>query len=154
MRPAASLVAVLVALLAAGEIDSQWVSAAAIGAWVQRPRLADGRWVVAACSDSASPATFPLSLPPFPCRISSSGAQSQERRPDPVGCVCIAIYAPVCGADGKTYGNACEAKCANVTVVSNGECSRNPDCACPKVPWLRRRPCPDVWPWQSAYDHE
>jgi hypothetical protein len=28
----------------------------------------------------------------------------------------------VCGADGKTYGNACEAMCAGTTVASQGAC--------------------------------
>ncbi|MBK8444086.1 MAG: hypothetical protein IPL35_12015 [Sphingobacteriales bacterium] len=38
-----------------------------------------------------------------------------------IGCVCPAIYAPVC-ADGITYGNACEAQCAGVYDYTNGEC--------------------------------
>jgi len=37
-------------------------------------------------------------------------------------CVCAEIYAPVCGVDGRTYGNACEARCAHVRVAHEGEC--------------------------------
>lgn len=39
-------------------------------------------------------------------------------------CACIALYAPVCGVNGKTYGNSCRARCAGVRVRHKGACKR------------------------------
>jgi hypothetical protein len=35
---------------------------------------------------------------------------------------CPEVYSPVCGCNGQTYGNACEAKAAGVTVEKTGKC--------------------------------
>ena len=36
--------------------------------------------------------------------------------------VCAEIFAPVCGCDGQTYGNACEAARALVGIFEDGAC--------------------------------
>ena len=49
------------------------------------------------------------------------GMMDDMINPEPV--VCIALYAPVCGMDDKTYSNQCFALGANVTIKHAGVCT-------------------------------
>ncbi len=46
----------------------------------------------------------------------------------PTGVACPAIYAPVCGEDGRTHGNECEANARGVAIRHEGECAPEGEC--------------------------
>ena len=60
---------------------------------------------------------FLAALVPF----KSDAPEKCEANPQP-DCFCTLQYDPVCGCNGVTYGNACQAACDGITKVKPGEC--------------------------------
>jgi hypothetical protein len=54
------------------------------------------------------------------------GAADQTGKCTPIPEACDMMYSPVCGCDDKTYGNACAAAAAGISISATGECKSDP----------------------------
>lgn len=79
-----------------------------------------------ACNSNASPEAGRAPDPPAAgvnASCPTGSAPDAEGRCAPRPQVCPMIYRPVCGADGRTYPNACHAERAGVGLAHDGACA-------------------------------
>lgn len=60
----------------------------------------------------------------FSYQVNAEQAIQQQSQSQKLNCICTKQWEPVCGVNGRTYGNLCEAHCAKVKVVHKGACFR------------------------------
>lgn len=63
------------------------------------------------------------------CSVGERCSPEGRCEPEPDPCEgCPGTYEPVCGVDGRTYGNACRAECVTAAIEHRGPCVAPPEC--------------------------
>ena len=60
--------------------------------------------------------------------VGSCGDSDQSGVCEAIPDACDAVFDPVCGCDGVTYGNECEAAAAGASLMASGECETGDGC--------------------------
>merc|ERR1719271_894852 len=83
-----------------------------------------GNSCIAKCEKVVDFTDGPCPSPKTTKPIIADGFMTAPPKPTttPKGCACPKIYKPVCGKDGKQYGNSCIAKCQKVVDFTDGPC--------------------------------
>ena len=78
--------------------------------------------IVVSCTHKDHKGTSKTELPPVETSQSAGESEAKPVSPYTVKpCYCMKIFRPVC-ADGKPYGNSCEAECHGHKTWTEGPC--------------------------------
>ena len=102
--------------------------------WTPTPGFCrEGRVIIERDPETGCPLQ-PRCIIPGEIKIPAEPLPVQPEKPKPIEGVCIILWNPVCGKDGKTYSNACFAKLAGVVIEHKGVCKEELEKELEKIP--------------------